>query len=139
MVVQLDIPAGSSETEPEQGNITIKVKGIDKILTLESKLKVPIQNIESIRYAEKTIIEDRRRLGMSRAVGFRYGKRFIVGTFVEWDRNKVVFWNVHNKKAAVYGNVIVVVLKNERYNELVLEVDDSESVMAELRRVTGQA
>ena len=29
-------------------------------------------------------------------------------------------------------------LKNERYNELVLEVDDSEKVMAELKRVTGQ-
>mmetsp|Transcript_23783 Transcript_23783/g.33982 ORF Transcript_23783/g.33982 Transcript_23783/m.33982 type:complete len:138 (+) Transcript_23783:152-565(+) len=136
MVVQLEIPVGSSESE--QDKLTINVKGFDKILTLESKIKIPIEHIESIRYAEKTIIEDRRRLGMSRAVGFRYGKQFIVGTFVEWDRNKVVFWNIHNKKAAVYGNVIVVVLKNERYNELVLEVDDSERVMAELRRVTAQ-
>lgn len=136
MVVQLEIPVGSSE--PDQDKLNIKVKGFDKILTLESKIKIPIEHIESVRYAEKTIIEDRQRLGMSRAVGFRYGKQFIVGTFVEWNRNKVVFWNVHNKKAAVYGNVIVVVLKNERYNELVLEVDDSESVMAELRRVTGQ-
>ena len=75
---------------------------------------------------------------MSRAVGFRFGKRFIVGTFVEWEREKVVFWNVHKKKAAVYGDVILIVLKNERYNELVLEVDDSEKVMAELKRVTGR-
>ncbi|KAL7496454.1 hypothetical protein ACHAWT_008934 [Skeletonema menzelii] len=135
MVVQLEIPAGSG---PEEDNrVIIKVKGFDKILTLESKIKIPIEHIESIRYAEKTIIEDRRRLCMSRSVGFRYGKRFIVGTFVEWERKKVVFWNVHDKKAAVYGNVIVVELKNERYNELVLEVDNSERVMAELRRVTG--
>ncbi len=137
MVAQLEITVDSSE--PEQYKLAIKVKGFDKILTLESKIKIPIEHIESIRYAEKTIIEDRRRLGMSRAVGFRYGKQFIVGTFVEWDRNKVVFWNVHNKKAAISGNVIVVVLKNERYNELVLEVDNSESVMAELRRVTALA
>ena len=136
MVVQIEIPAGSSGPA-EDNKITIKVKGFDKILTLESKIKIPIEHIESIRYAEKTIIEDRRRLGMSRAVGFRFGKRFIVGTFVEWERDKVVFWNIHDKKAAVYGNVIVIVLKNERYNELVLEVDDSERVMAELKRVTG--
>lgn len=136
MVVQLDTPAAGSG--PEDNRITIKVKGFDKILTLESKIKIPIEHIESIRYAEKTIIEDRRRLGMSRSVGFRYGKRFIVGTFVEWERNKVVFWNIHNKKAAVYGNVIVIELRNERYNELVLEVEHSERVMAELRRVTGR-
>jgi len=135
MVVQIEIPPGSSGPEED---ITIKVKGFDKIITLESKIKIPITHIESIRYAEKTIIEDRRRLGMSRSVGFRFGKRFIVGTFVEWEREKVVFWNVHNKKAAVYGNVIVIVLKNERYNELVLEVDDSERVTSELRRATGQ-
>ncbi|KAL7447394.1 hypothetical protein ACHAXM_010604 [Skeletonema potamos] len=132
MVVQIEIPPGSS------GQITIKVKGFDKIISLESKIKILITNIDSVRYAEKTIIEDRRRLGMSRAVGFRYGKRFIVGTFVEWERGKVVFWNIHNKKAAVCGNVIVIVLKNERYNELVLEIDDSERVMSELKRVIGQ-
>ena len=137
MVVQLEIPEGSSGPE-EDNRITVKVQGFDKILTLESKIKIPIENIESVRYAEKTIIEDRKRLGMNRAVGARFGKRFIVGAFVEWERDKVVFWNIHNKKAAAYGNVIVVELKNERYNELVLEVEDSERVMAELKRVTGQ-
>ena len=135
MVVRIEIPPGSCGPEDM---ITVKVKGFDKIITLESKIKIRISHIESIRYAEKTIIEDRRRLGMSRAVGFRFGKRFIVGTFVEWEREKVVFWNVHKKKAAVYGDVILIVLKNERYNELVLEVDDSEKVMAELKRVTGR-
>ena len=135
MVVQIEIPPGSSPDADEI--ITIKVNGLDKVLTLESKINIPLRNIESINYAERTIIEDRRRLGMSRAVGFRFGKRYIAGTFVEWTREKVVFWNIHNKKAALYGNVIIIELKNERFNELVLEVDDSETIMAELKRVCG--
>ena len=150
MVVQIEIitaaspsstatvAAGSSSSSRPQDDMMIAIKlkrFIDKILTLESKIKIPIQNIESIRYAEKTIIEDRIRLGMSRAVGFRYRKRYIVGAYVEWEREKVVFWNIHNKKAVVEGRVIVLVLRNERYNEMILEVDDSKRVMEELRQV----
>jgi len=135
MAVQIEMPPGSSPGAEDR--ITIKVNGWDRVLTLESKMHIPLRNIESINYAERTILEDRRRLGMSRAVGVRFGTRYIAGSFVEWSREKVVFWNIHNKDAALCGNVIVIALKNERYNELVLEVDDSETMLAELRRVCG--
>ena len=75
---------------------------------------------------------------MSRAVGLRYGKRYIVGTFVEWEREKVIFWNVHSKNAAAEKRVLIMELRNERYNEIILEVDDCERVMEELRQVLGQ-
>ena len=76
---------------------------------------------------------------MSRAVGLRYGKRYIVGTFVEWEREKVTFWNIHSKDAVAEKRVLIMELRNERYNEVIVEVDDCERVMEELRQVLGQA
>jgi len=130
---------GSSSRPQDDMMISIKQKRlIDKILTLESKIKIPIRNISSLRYAEPTIIEDRKRLGMSRAVGLRYGKRYIVGTYVEWEREKVTFWNIHSKDAAAEKRVLIMELRNERYNEIILEVNDCERVMEELRQILGQ-
>jgi hypothetical protein len=147
MAIQIEVitasspqAAGSSSRPQDDMMISIKQKRlIDKILTLESKIKIPIRNISSLRYAEPTIIEDRKRLGMSRAVGLRYGKRYIVGTYVvEWEREKVTFWNIHSKDAAAEKRVLIMELRNERYNEIILEVDDCERVIEELRQVIGQ-
>ena len=147
MAVRIEVVTASSPqaagggSRPPQDDMMICIKHkrlIDKILTLESKIKIPIRNISSLRYAEATIIQDRKRHGMSRAVGLRYGKRYIVGTFVEWEREKVTFWNIHTKNAAAEKRVLIMELRNERYNEIILEVDDCERVMEELRQVLGQ-
>ena len=133
--------AGGGGGSRPQDDMMISIKQkrlIDKILTLESKIKIPIRNISSLQYAEATIIQDRKRLGMSRAVGLRYGKRYIVGTFVEWEREKVTFWNIHSKNAAAEKRVLIMELRNERYNEIIVEVDDCEKVIEELRQVLGQ-
>ena len=120
MVIKLDAEYASTN----QLMMTVKLSGIDVILSLERKICIPIAHIVSVNHANSTIIADRLSTGMSRAVGVRLGGKSIVGAFVEWERGKVVYWNVQNqKKAAANGTIIVIELRNERYNELVLEVD----------------
>lgn len=122
MVVKLDAEYDSTN----QLLMTLKLSGIDVILSLERKICIPISHIASVNLADPTIIADRLKMGMSRAVGVRLGGKSIVGAFVEWEREKVVYWNVQNqKKAAENGKIIAIELRNERYNELLLEVDDA--------------
>ncbi len=102
---------------------------------LKSKIIVRISRIESIQVADPANIQETR---LVRIVGTRIGS-FKVGDFLYWNRikeeNRLLFWDIHHKQAAIDGKVIAVTSRDERYNELVVEVDDdeSENVMEELQ------
>ena len=78
MVVKLDAEYDSTN----QLLMTLKLSGIDVILSLERKICIPISHIASVNLADPTIIADRLKMGMSRAVGVRLGGKSIVGAFV---------------------------------------------------------
>jgi hypothetical protein len=96
------------------GMLTLHVRGADKLWAFKSSLEISLQHVAGIR-ADSTI-----------AHGWWHGVRMpgtnipgvlTAGTF--YQHGKRVFWDVHNP-----DNTIVIELKDERYNELIVEVED---------------
>jgi len=97
------------------GRLILHVRGADKLWAFKSSLEIPLQHVAGIR-ADSTI-----------AHGWWHGIRMpgtnipgvlTAGTF--YQDGKRVFWDVHNP-----DNTIVIELRDERYSELIVEVEDS--------------
>jgi len=96
------------------GNLVLHVRGADKLWAFKSSLEIPIAHVAEIR-ADPSI-----------AHGWWHGIRMpgtnipgvlTAGTF--YQDGKRVFWDVHNPE-----NTVVIELRDERYNELIVEVAD---------------
>jgi hypothetical protein len=94
------------------GILVLHVQGADQLWALKSTLEIPLAHITSVR-ADPAI-----------AHGWWHGLKMpgtnipgvlTAGTF--YHDGKRVFWDVHNPE-----NTIVIELKDERYNELIVEV-----------------
>jgi Bacterial PH domain len=101
------------------GNLVLHVRGADKLWAFKSSLEIPLAHIREIR-ADSEIVH-----------GWWHGIRMpgtnvpgvlTAGTF--YQDGKRVFWDVHNP-----DNTVVIELKDERYNELVVEVADQEATV----------
>jgi len=97
------------------GRLILHVRGADKLWAFKSSLEIPLQHVAGIR-VDSTI-----------AHGWWHGIRMpgtnipgvlTAGTF--YQDGKRVFWDVHNP-----DNTIVIELRDERYSELIVEVEDS--------------
>jgi hypothetical protein len=104
----------------EGGNLVLNVRGADKLWAFKSSLEIPLQHIAGIR-ADPNV-----------ARGWWHGWRMpgtnlpgviTAGTF--YQDGKRVFWDVHNA-----DNTVVIELRDERYNELVVEVVDPNAAVA---------
>ena len=102
-----------------EGKLTLHVRGADKLWALKSSLEIPLVHIAGVR-ADPEI-----------ARGWYHGIRMpgtnvpgviMAGTF--YQDGKRVFWDVHHPE-----KTIVIELHDERYNELVVEVDDPDGAM----------
>jgi hypothetical protein len=101
------------------GILTLHVRGADKLWAFKSSLEIPLAHIAGIR-ADPTI-----------AHGWWHGMKLpgtnvpgvlTAGTF--YHDGKRVFWDVHNP-----DNTVVIGLKDERYNELIVEVADPKAAV----------
>ena len=97
-----------------EGKLMLQVRGLDKLWALKSTLEIPLVHVASVRADPE------------RARGWHHGIRvpgtsvpgvITAGTF--YQDGKRVFWDVHHPEKA-----IVIDLHDERYNELVVEVED---------------
>jgi hypothetical protein len=102
-----------------EGQLTLHVRGADKLWALKSSLEIPLVHVAGVR-ADPEI-----------ARGWYHGIRmpgtnvpgFITaGTFSQ--DGKRVFWDVHHPE-----KTIVIELHDERYNELVVELDDPDGAV----------
>jgi hypothetical protein len=107
------------------GNLLLNVRGADKLWALKSSLEIPLQHVAGIR-ADPSI-----------AKGWWHGWRvpgtnipgvITAGTF--YRDGKRVFWDVHNP-----DNTVVIELRDERYNQLVVEVADPNAAVALMQSV----
>jgi hypothetical protein len=96
------------------GILSLHVHGADRLWALKSSLEIPLQHIIGIR-ADPAV-----------AHGWWHGVRMpgtnvpgviTAGTF--YQDGQRVFWDVHHPE-----NTIVIGLRDERYNELIVEVAD---------------
>jgi hypothetical protein len=102
-----------------EGKLTLHVRGADKLWALKSSLEIPLVHIAGVRADPET------------ARGWYHGIRMpgtnvpgviTAGTF--YQDGKRVFWDVHHPE-----KTIVIDLHDERYHELVVEVDDPEGAV----------
>ncbi|HEV2395745.1 MAG TPA: hypothetical protein VGS27_02225 [Candidatus Sulfotelmatobacter sp.] len=96
------------------GTLTLHVRGADKLWSFKSSLEIPLVHIRAVRADTEA------------ARGWYHGIRMpgtnvpgviTAGTFYHY--GKRVFWDVHHPE-----KTIIIDLHDERYNELVVEVDD---------------
>lgn len=101
------------------GHLILQVRGADQLWALKSSLEIPLAHISEIR-ADPAI-----------AHGWWHGLRMpgtnipgvlTAGTF--YQDGQRVFWDVHHP-----DNTIVIQLKDERYNELIVEVADPKAAV----------
>lgn len=109
------------------GKLILHVRGADKLWALKSSLEIPLEHISGAR-ADPSI-----------ARGWWHGFRergtsvpgvITAGTF--YQDGKSVFWDVHNPE-----RVVVIALKDERYNELIVEVSDPQAAVELIRDAAG--
>jgi hypothetical protein len=95
-----------------EDRLLLHVKGADKLWAFKSSLEIPLQHIAGVR-ADPSV-----------AQGWWHGLRMpgtnlpgviTAGTF--YQHGKRVFWDVHHPE-----NTIVIELRDERYDELIVEV-----------------
>jgi hypothetical protein len=105
------------------GKLTLHVRGADQLWALKSSLEIPLQHVAEVR-ADPAI-----------AHGWWHGIRMpgtnipgvlTAGTF--YQHGKRIFWDVHNP-----DNTLVLELRDERYNELIVEVADPQSAVELIR------
>ncbi|MGO8793476.1 MAG: hypothetical protein ACLQLC_01530 [Candidatus Sulfotelmatobacter sp.] len=102
-----------------EDKVILHVRGADQLWALKSSLEIPLAHVAAIR-ADPSV-----------AHGWWHGLRLpgtnipgvlTAGTF--YHDGKRVFWDVHNPE-----NTVVLELKDERYNELIVEVNDPRAVV----------
>jgi hypothetical protein len=103
--------------------LVLDVRGADKLWALKSSLEISLAHVTEIR-ADPAI-----------AQGWWHGLRMpgtslpgviTAGTF--YQDGKRIFWDVHRPE-----NTVVIELKDERYNELIVEVADPEAAVELVR------
>lgn len=102
-----------------EGKLVLNVRGADRLWAFKSSLAIPLEHVQAIR------------AGSSIARGWWHGIRMpgtslpgviTAGTF--YQHGKRVFWDVHNPE-----NTVVIELRDERYNELIVEVADPDAAV----------
>jgi len=113
----------------EDGVATFEVEGADKLWALRSRLRIPLAHIRGARI--DTEIAHGWWHGL-RAPGTSIPGILTAGTF--YQHGKRVFWDVHDP-----SRVVVVELADERYDELVIEVEDPAITVATIASAIGAA
>lgn len=102
--------------EPEilDGNLILRVEGMDKVWALKSELTIPLAHVKGARVDTEIVKGWWHGLKMP---GSNIPGVLTAGTF--YQANKRVFWDIHHPESAV-----VILLDHESYDELVIQVED---------------
>jgi hypothetical protein len=99
-----------------EGKLSLHVRGADKLWAFKSSLEIPLVHIAGVRADPE---EARGWWHGIRMPGTNVPGVITAGTF--YQDGKRVFWDVHNPE-----KTIVIDLHDERYNKLVVEVENPE-------------
>ena len=108
--------------------VVFEVEGLDKLWALKSRLEIPGRNITGVR-ADPTIARGWWK-GL-RVPGTHIPGVIIAGTF--YQDGKRIFWDVHNPE-----NTIVIDLADERYDQLIVEVENPAEAIRVIEEVIHQ-
>lgn len=103
--------------------LDLEMEGVDKLWTLRSHLEIPLTNVRQIRQDRE---QTQRWWSGLRAPGTRLPGFIKAGTF--YQDGKRIFYDVHNP-----DNAVIIDLADDRYNELVVEVEDPTAVITRVQ------
>lgn len=104
----------------ENGNLIINVEGADKLWALKSHLTIPLMHITSVKYDPEVA---RGWWHGFRLPGTQIPGVITAGTF--YQHHEWAFWDVHHPE-----KTIIITLKDEGYQKLVIEVEDTDTAIA---------
>lgn len=102
------------------GNLVMNVLGADKLWAFKSSMEIPLGHVAGIR-ADPEIARSSVWKGW-RIPGTSLPGVITAGTY--YKDGKRVFWDVHGG-----ANTVVIDLREERYNQLVVEVADANAAV----------
>src|SRR3954466_623544 len=105
------------------GQLQLEVKGLDKLWAFKGKLELPLAHIRSVRHDPEAASGWWHGIKMP---GSNLPGVITAGTF--YQHGQKIFWDVHNPQ-----NAIVIELHDERYNELIVEVENPEFAVDQIR------
>ncbi len=108
--------------------LTVYVEGLDKLWALKSQLEIPLSHVVSAAIDPDLSIS--KFEWQLRAPGTSWPGLIKAGTY--YGQGKRVFWDVHDPKKAV-----VIRLVEDKYNELVIEVDDPQDTVAAIQKAVA--
>jgi len=101
------------------GKLILQIRGADKLWALKSSLEIPLRHIASVR-SDPGVAHG--WFHGIRAPGTNVPGVLTAGTF--YQHGQWIFWDVHHPE-----NTIVIELRDERYNELIVEVSDPQAAV----------
>ncbi|MGH9743116.1 MAG: hypothetical protein ACRD51_12300 [Candidatus Acidiferrum sp.] len=110
------------------GILVLHVEGMDKFLALKSELSIPLEHITGVRLDEEIV---KRWYHGIRLPGTSIPGVITAGTF--YQDGKRIFWDIHHPEQAV-----IISLAHEKYNELVIQVENPEMFVGNLRAAIGR-
>jgi hypothetical protein len=110
-----------AEIELTSDELVVHVTGVDRALALKTAIRVPFAHVVGARPG---VDEDAAAIGLLR-FGTHLPGVIKAGTF--FARGKRFFWDVHHRDRA-----ISIRLRDERYDEVVVEVADPEGTVRQL-------
>ena len=112
-----------TEVSVSGGHLILEVEGWDKLWSLKSRLAIPTAHVIRI-YADPEIAQHWWK-GL-RLLGTHVPGVISAGTF--YQHGEWIFWDVHHPE-----NAVVVELRDERYQKLILEVADPAETVARVQ------
>ena len=106
------------------GAAVFEIEGLDKLWSLKSRLEIPLAHIKGVRLDPEIA---RGWWHGVRAPGTQVPGVITAGTF--YQHGKRVFWDVHDP-----DRTVVVELVDERYDELIVEVESPATVLGRLQQ-----
>lgn len=120
------------------GVFRITPRGWHKFLSLKRSLEIPLGAIEQVDVRPATIPEEMEHFGLTEfKAGSRLGKHYKAGTFRPWKtvngRRLTTWWLVRHA-----DETIMITLSGFKYDRVIIEVDDPDSVAEMLRIHSGK-
>jgi len=110
-----------------EGKLLLRVEGADKLWALRSSLEIPLEHVAGIRADPDAARGWWHGLRMA---GTHIPGVITAGTFFQ--HGNWVFWDVHRPE-----NAVVISLRDERYEALVIEVENPDAAVRQVEAVLG--
>lgn len=107
--------------------LKLQVRGLDRLWAMRSRLDLPLASVRAVRV--DPLVARGLWKGVS-APGTHIPGLIIAGTFYQDDKR--IFWDVHDP-----SKTVVIELVGQRYDQLIIEVQDPEDVVKMLESAMG--